>query len=1160
MASIASTLKINDGMSSVLKSMVRSMNLVVNSFEDIDKAGKIDTKSIKAAKSELGNLGAEMKKLDKTIEDAKNSQDKFTNSVKASDGVFEKFKQSISGFSFGVLMGAGQKAFSAITSSIDGAIARVDTMNNFPKVMQQMGFGADESKNAIDALSKGIDGLPTTLDDVVNTAQGIAIMTKDIDKATKTTVALNNAFLSGGKGAEEASRGLTQYLQMMSTGKVDMQSWNSLVQTMGVALDDVSKSFGLSGQSELYKSLQSGAITFDQFNDKIIELNAGVGGFAERAKTATGGIATAFSKMKTGIVKGVANAIIAIDSGFENAGLPKIEKLIDGFAGGINASFKWLSDTIPPLIEKISPYWKVFVDNVSEVKNAFGEAISAIGSSFTDLTGAFGSADSVAGFSSVVSSIKDGLVAFAGFLTDNADIIAKVLTKLPYLLGAFMAFSAVKSVVGGITSFSSAIQSLAGLNLGQIAAKLFGLAPAQTAAGTSSQAAAPGVLQAGLAFLALGAGVLLAAGGITLLAYSAIQLAEAGPVAIAVLFGLIAALAALAFGASIIGPALTAGAVGFIAFGAAIALVGLGALLASIGLMLIVGCLPQLVEHGAAGAMAIFQLAGALTFFALATTLAGVGCLVLGVGLLGATLGVAAFGFAMILSAVGVGIMALALLAVNENMKSIAGNALIATASIGAMETSINIINTGLDLIGNKAKQAFDGLVSKFTNMTKTLLGDGSTDFELLEVAILLRLNNIVGHLNDFSKTSMALGTKAFMQLLIAGQTTLGKLLGVVRSGFAPTMRYLASLPSTMNNYGRSMIQSLINGINSKVGNAGGAVDNLVSVLIDKFKTGLGIHSPSTIMYEIGANIMQGMLNALSDSELVQFAEKICQDLKSAFDMGDLDIIATLKAMGPDVGALFAKAGISLGTGSMGSGTYMGEGGLLWPSDSRDITSWFGNRPSPGAGGSTNHGGLDIGAPMGAPIYAAGDGYVSQAGWYGGYGNAVTLDHGNGLSTLYGHMSAILTAMGQIVKQGQVIGLVGSTGNSTGPHLHFEVMQNGNKIDPGSLFGFARGTRYLPYDMPIMAHKGEMIVPKHENPYANSPRTILPFDNYKFDDDIRSTVLNTSGNTTNNSPTTNVTVSVAAEIKDDMTFDKFYHEFETRLREELFKGPDGLYE
>jgi murein DD-endopeptidase MepM/ murein hydrolase activator NlpD len=94
------------------------------------------------------------------------------------------------------------------------------------------------------------------------------------------------------------------------------------------------------------------------------------------------------------------------------------------------------------------------------------------------------------------------------------------------------------------------------------------------------------------------------------------------------------------------------------------------------------------------------------------------------------------------------------------------------------------------------------------------------------------------------------------------------------------------------------------------------------------------------------------------------------------------------------------------------------------------------------------HEGIDIGAPYGAPIYAAASGTVIYCGWESGYGNLTVIDHGGNLATAYGHQSSIVVACGQQVTQGQVIGYVGSTGHSTGPHLHFEVRINGAPVDP----------------------------------------------------------------------------------------------------------------
>ncbi len=131
------------------------------------------------------------------------------------------------------------------------------------------------------------------------------------------------------------------------------------------------------------------------------------------------------------------------------------------------------------------------------------------------------------------------------------------------------------------------------------------------------------------------------------------------------------------------------------------------------------------------------------------------------------------------------------------------------------------------------------------------------------------------------------------------------------------------------------------------------------------------------------------------------------------------------------------------------TGNPVAEGGrpLAWPV-SGTITSPFGYRHNPFGGGMEFHQGLDIGAPSGTTISAAAGGTIISAGWYGGYGNYILIDHGGGISTGYGHCSQIFVAAGQTVQRGQAIGAVGSTGASTGPHLHFEVRVDGKPVDP----------------------------------------------------------------------------------------------------------------
>jgi len=131
-----------------------------------------------------------------------------------------------------------------------------------------------------------------------------------------------------------------------------------------------------------------------------------------------------------------------------------------------------------------------------------------------------------------------------------------------------------------------------------------------------------------------------------------------------------------------------------------------------------------------------------------------------------------------------------------------------------------------------------------------------------------------------------------------------------------------------------------------------------------------------------------------------------------------------------------------------GSVTPSGRGVLAYPLASPVITSGFGYRVHPIYGDRRLHAGVDFRAATGTPVYSSGGGVVVFAGWKSGYGNTVVIDHGGSLATLYAHNSALAVADGATVKRGQRIASAGSTGNSTGPHVHFEVRVNGTPVDP----------------------------------------------------------------------------------------------------------------
>ena len=179
--------------------------------------------------------------------------------------------------------------------------------------------------------------------------------------------------------------------------------------------------------------------------------------------------------------------------------------------------------------------------------------------------------------------------------------------------------------------------------------------------------------------------------------------------------------------------------------------------------------------------------------------------------------------------------------------------------------------------------------------------------------------------------------------------------------------------------------------------------------------------------------------------EQIEEASQLIKEYEASIDKMETDV--------KEIEAEDAKVDKEIKAAQEAGSKVVGEGSFIWPSeDSRYVTSKFGARSAPTAGASTNHKGIDIGASKGTNILAAKSGTVRTSSYSSSYGNYVVINHGDGTTTTYAHMSQRLVSVGEVVKQGQVIGLVGSTGVSTGPHIHFEITVNGARVDPLQYF------------------------------------------------------------------------------------------------------------
>ena len=715
------------------------------------------------------------------------AQDKGFKSVfgAATKSAKELKSTLMGGIGFGAMMAIGQKAVSVVSGSLSGltkeTINTSDAMQKLQQAMRFSGYAEDEIQRiagATGTLKTYADKTVFSLQDVMSTFGSLSA--NGVKDAEKLTESVGNAVAVFGGGAQEFSSVALAFSQAMASGALHAQDWNQIVnaspQLAGGLRKELIKLNPVLGE-DFKQAMEDGAITADLLGQAMNNI-----GMTDMAREAAQSVTTfegAMGNLEATVTSGMQSIYDSFVKG-------KAVDAINQFNGKVESAFSRLQTWIPATMIRLGSYWKILKREASQVSGAFGDAFGAIRKELGKLIPAFGSTESVNGFRDAIQGAGDALQAFAGFLEEHADIIARVITELPKLIVAYKGFKIAKSVAPFVGAFTSAIAGLAGKGISKIAGKLFGISKGQKEVGVSSKESVKSTMESAKAFMMLGAGValisagffllsqgakavadsgplavavlvgmvaaiagllivakmvaptlssgaagfvafgaavVLAAAGIAVLTMSAISLANAGPLAIAVMFGLIVAIGGLMVVAAAVAPVLTAGAVGLIAFGVAAALVGAAVLLASAGLAIVASVLPIVAEYGLQASVAIGALGAAMTVFGAGTIVAGVGCTVLAVGLLavgvavlGVTVGVVAFGVAMVAACVGVLAMAAALLAVNSSMKSIAKNAKTAQKSITSMKDSVSIVNDGLDALGNKAKSAVKSIVSAFDN------------------------------------------------------------------------------------------------------------------------------------------------------------------------------------------------------------------------------------------------------------------------------------------------------------------------------------------------------------------------------------------------------------------------------------------------------------
>lgn len=384
-----------------------------------------------------------MKGVGKAIENAFDGPSKSTG---------QKAGQSIgSGLSGGFAAKVGavagiastvfSKVASVVTGSLNSAISRADQMNNFPKVMKNLGYSSEDAAASIKKISSALDGLPTTSSAMTGMVQQLAPLTSNLDQATNIALAFNNAMLAGGASTMEQENALTQYTQMLSAGKVDMQAWRSIQAAMPGQLNQVAEAMLGAGKNsnDLYEAMKNGSISFDDFNKKVMELNQNGFGkyasFAQQAKDATQGIGTAMENVQNRVAKAVQKVIEAVGveniAGAINGFSSQFGKIGDAAAGMVTGVKGWFGKAAQAAQSLVS-IWQSDFGQLGVYLKGLASNAQAFGGSLLDVvTNGGGLQNFLTGLNNIISPLVNWWIAltrnvsiFIGTLSDSGGVQA----------------------------------------------------------------------------------------------------------------------------------------------------------------------------------------------------------------------------------------------------------------------------------------------------------------------------------------------------------------------------------------------------------------------------------------------------------------------------------------------------------------------------------------------------------------------------------------------------------------------------------------------------------------------------------------------------------------------------------------------------------------
>lgn len=897
----------------------------------------------------------------------------FSSAFKSAQSSVERLKSTLtSGLGFGIMTGIGQKAFSAITSGISGVTGELNESSaawkTFNGNMQMIGKGTKSITKTRDELQDFATKTIYSASDMATTySQLAAVGTKNCTKLVKGFGGLAAA----SENPTQAMKTLSQQAtQAAAKPTIQWMDFKLMLEQTPAGIAAVAKGMGKT-TSQLVQDVQDGKVKTEDFFNAI----AKVGTNKSFTKLATS-YKTAGQAMD-GLKETLGVKLMPTFNKASDVAISSIENVI-GHLDKVDPD--GLAKKVESAVSVVSPYWKAFSNAASKAGKAIINAVSAVGKSFGGLAQKKSSLDT---FTSVVSGISDAIAHFAQIVADHSDEIASAAPKILKLLVAIKGFKIIQSLIPGVTTFAGALLKIGGKGIAALAGKLFGVAAGEKAVGAASKESFGSLVQSATAFLKMGAGIALVAAGFALLTLSAINLAKAGPlaagvmlgmvvaiggllvvakevapaliagaagfiafgaavvlagagmlllttaatnltsagpVAIGVMVGMVAAVALLAAGAAVLAPALTVGAVGFIAFGAAIVLAATGALIAGAALKIVVGVLPAVVQYGAAGAISIAALGAAMLVFGTGAAVAGAGCIVLGAGLVvvgaGATVagaGLLVLGTAVLVASAGFTVIGNTITKVvdaisggltsvlngiakvinsvgtsaknaGQGFKSVAsGIKTISGLSIGSIAKSLGAVSIGLGKISKKGAgvgQAASGL--------KTLASASvsvNASFGTMGAVAASSLSAVSKSMSKVASTAKSAGKNAGSGYASALRSGLSKAVSAASKATTSVNARLRSGRSGAYSAGSYVSQGFASGMSSCLGQIEAAASRMVSAADTAIRAKAKIHSPSKLTKKHGGYMSLGFGNGILSkiSEATKAAKKLVSETMKVF-------------------------------------------------------------------------------------------------------------------------------------------------------------------------------------------------------------------------------------------------------------------------------------